>query len=164
MVKSAKAGCATVAIFTVVNGRHWAFQVPFYPQGPGERRVKTFADPDEAQVFAMLVANGKADHLDILRGFPLQRIYGLRGVGHKTRRELGRLFKELRERCPQIESSPGDSLTPIEQPGEGGTADNRDRIARLVATSTYGTRPSAEQGILQRFLGWVRDEKQPPAV
>jgi hypothetical protein len=54
---------------------------------------------------------------ELLR-FPLRRIYRLRGVGHKTRRELARLFKELRQRCPQVEIGPAKlPPRPTGQPG-----------------------------------------------
>lgn len=97
---------------------------------------------------------------ELLR-FPLQRIYRLRGVGHKTRRELGRLFKELRARCPQIEAAPGEvPAETVQGPGVA-SPDSLERLARLVATTGRGTRRNAEQDILQRFLGWVRDGKQP---
>ena len=74
MVKAVKVGSTTVPIFTVINGDHWGFQVPFYPNGPGDRRLKTFADPDEAKLFASLVATGKSDALEILKGLTVERI------------------------------------------------------------------------------------------
>jgi serine/threonine protein kinase len=100
---------------------------------------------------------------ELLR-FPLRRLYRLRGVGHKTRRELARLFKELRQRCPQVEATPGETATETEDQAGVASADSLDRVARLVATTGRGTRRNAEQEILQGFLGWVRDEKQPPTT
>jgi serine/threonine protein kinase len=94
--------------------------------------------------------------------FPLRSLYRLRGVGHKTRRELARLFKELRQRCPGVEAAPGEIPTETGEEAGGAPADSLERIARLVATTGRGTRRDAEQDVLQRFLGWVRDEKQPP--
>jgi serine/threonine protein kinase len=100
---------------------------------------------------------------ELLR-FPLRGLYRLRGVGHKTRRELARLFKELRQRCPQIEA--GASEPPAQSGELPGLApvESLDRIARIVANTGPRTRRNAEQEILQRFLGWLRDKDQPPTA
>ena len=74
VVKPVTVGSTTVSIITVINGNHWAFQVPFYPKGPGQRELKTFADPDDAKVFALTVANGKAEHLEVLKGLGPEQI------------------------------------------------------------------------------------------
>jgi site-specific recombinase XerD len=74
IVKSVTVGSTTVHITTVINHNYWAFQVPYYPNGARERRLKTFADPDEARMFAFTVANGKAEHLGILKGLGPEQI------------------------------------------------------------------------------------------
>jgi serine/threonine protein kinase len=109
------------------------------------------------------------DRLDLhtvgqLLRFPLQRIYGLRGVGHKTRRELGDLFKALRNRLPQVEVLPPRS-GPAEDHGLGADSlqpTSVEEIARQVATLGRAGSRKAEQEIVQRYLGWVRDEQRPP--
>lgn len=100
---------------------------------------------------------------ELLR-FPLQQLYRLRGVGHKTRRELARLFKELRQRCPQVEVLLGEKPTEAEDLAGLTPSGNLERTARLVATTGRGSRRTAEQEILHLFLGWVRDEQQPPSA
>jgi serine/threonine protein kinase len=100
---------------------------------------------------------------DLLR-FPLRRIYRLRGVGHKTRRELARLFKELRQRCPQIEAAPGEEPAETEPEAPALFSDSLDRVAKLVVTTIAGTRRNAATDILQRFLGWLREEKHTPTA
>lgn len=111
------------------------------------------------------------DRLDIhsvgqLLRFPLRHIYRLRGVGHKTRRELGMLFKALRQRLPQIEAAAPD-LPPAVPPATAEEAPlpvSVDDIARQVAIVGRGTQRQAEQQILQRYLGWLHDEGASPTL
>jgi len=111
------------------------------------------------------------DRLDVhnvgqLLHFPLQRIYRLRGVGHKTRRELGMLFKALRERLPQVEALPPgpEPLGPGETEAGSLQPTTVDEIARQAAALGRGGKRKAEQEIVQRYLGWTRDDKQPATL
>jgi len=91
-----------------------------------------------------------------LLGFPLRRIYKLPGVGDKTRRELGALVKLLRKRLPDAEPEPAGTVE--EAAGEETDTPESfagvDAIARQVAVIGRGKGRSAEQRILQAFLGW----------
>ena len=92
-----------------------------------------------------------------LIGFPLRQIYRLPGVGNKTRRELGELVKQLRERLPDAEIDPTKAIENIEKASDEETPDavaSVDLIAKQVSIIGHGTDRVAEQEILQNFLGW----------
>ena len=92
-----------------------------------------------------------------LLGFPLRQIYRLPGVGNKTRRELGELVKQLRERLPNAEIDPAKAIAAVEKAFEEETPDtvaSVDLIAKQVSIIGRGTDRVAEQEILQHFLGW----------
>ena len=92
-----------------------------------------------------------------LLGFPLRQIYRLPGVGNKTRRELGELVKQLRERLPGAEIDPAKAIAAVEKASEEETPDavaSVDLIAKQVSIIGRGTDRVAEQEILQHFLGW----------
>lgn len=95
--------------------------------------------------------------------YPLTRIYGLRGVGHKTRQRLGGLFKELRERCPQVEGLPTAAPGPESESGGQVAGGSLEAIARVVIQPERGSRRSVEHEILHRFLGWTRDPNAAPS-
>jgi serine/threonine protein kinase len=102
-----------------------------------------------------------------LIGFPLLEIYRLPGVGNKTRRELGELVKQLRERVPEAELDPSKAIEAIEKVSEEVVPDavaNVDLIAKQVSVIGRGTDRVAEQEILQNFLGWqISDDAFPTA-
>lgn len=91
-----------------------------------------------------------------LLGYPLRKILHLRGVGNKTRRELGQLVRLLRERLPDLELDPSKAIEAAakdeEKPPDAFAS--VDLIARQVAVIGRGKGRSAEQEILQNFLGW----------
>ena len=91
-----------------------------------------------------------------LLGYPLRRLYKLPNVGNKTRRELGGLVKLLRERLPDVELEPTKTIEAATVNGNEAPDDfaNVDLIARQVAVIGRGNDRSAEQDILQTFLGW----------
>ena len=95
-----------------------------------------------------------------LLGYPLRRILHLRGVGNKTRRELGELVKRLRERLPNVEMDPVAAMEAAVSNEEAlpESYANVDLIARQVAILGRGKDSSAEQEILQALLGWNRPE------
>ena len=97
-----------------------------------------------------------------LLNFPLRQIYRLAGVGNKTRRELGELFKQLRDRLPDAEIDTAKAIEAVEKISDEETPEavaSVDLIAKQVAIIGRGTDRVAEQEILQHFLGWqVRDE------
>jgi serine/threonine protein kinase len=87
--------------------------------------------------------------------YPLMRIYKLSGVGHKTRRELGELCKQLRDRLP-----PGQ--TPELEPEEAlSTAESVDALARQVVGHTRGGKVSEEHAIIRTFLEWQVPREAP---
>jgi serine/threonine protein kinase len=92
-----------------------------------------------------------------LLGFPLRQIYRLSGVGNKTRRELGELVKQLRERLPGAEIDPAKAIAAVENASQEKTPDavaGVDLIAKQVSIIGRGKDRAAEQDILQHFLGW----------
>jgi serine/threonine protein kinase len=102
-----------------------------------------------------------------LIGFPLRQIYRLPGVGNKTRRELGELVKQLRDRLPDAEIDPTKAIEAIEKASEEEAPDavaSVDLIAKQVSIIGRGTDRVAEQEILQNFLGWqILDDVSPIA-
>jgi hypothetical protein len=102
-----------------------------------------------------------------LIGFPLRQIYRLPGVGNKTRRELGELVKQLRNRLPDAEIDPAKAIEAVEKASEEETPDavaSVDLIAKQVSIIGRGIDRVAEQEILQSFLGWqVLDDISPTA-
>lgn len=99
-----------------------------------------------------------------LLGYPLRRIYKLPNVGNKTRRELGGLVKLLRERLPNVELDPAkvNEATSQDEEEAGEACANVDLIARQVAIIGRGHDRSAEQDILQGFLGWTPSDANCP--
>ena len=99
-----------------------------------------------------------------LLGYPLRRIYKLPNVGNKTRRELGSLVKLLRERLPDVESDPAKAIEAVAKNEEAplDACASVDLIARQVAVIGRGHDRSAEQDILQAFLGWNLPEGESP--
>jgi len=98
-----------------------------------------------------------------LLGYPLRQILQLRGVGNKTRRELGELVRILRERLPNVELDPAKAIEAAAK-REDVPPDafaNVDLIARQVAVIGRGKDRVAEQEILQAFLGWNRPDAEP---
>ena len=92
-----------------------------------------------------------------LLAFPVPQIYRLPGVGNKTRRELGQLVKELRDRLPGAEIDLAKTIAAAEtalgeqQPDAVASV---DLIAKQVSLIGRGTDRVAEQDIIQHFLGW----------
>jgi serine/threonine protein kinase len=85
--------------------------------------------------------------------FPHRRIYKLRGVGNKTRRELGALYKQLRDVFPA--GGDADAAKPdTDDQDEGGDGENVDSLARYAAALKRGGRLTDEQRMLQLYLGW----------
>jgi serine/threonine protein kinase len=100
-----------------------------------------------------------------LLGYPLRKILHLRGVGNKTRRELGELVRLLRERLPDVELDPAKAIETAakdEEPTPDAFA-SVDLIAKQVAIIGRGKEGGAEQTILQAFLGWNRPDDEDPA-
>lgn len=100
-----------------------------------------------------------------LLGYPLRKILHLRGVGNKTRRELGELVRLLRERLPDVELDPAKAIETAakdEEPTPDAFA-SVDLIAKQVAIIGRGKEGGAEQTLLQAFLGWNRPDDQNPA-
>jgi len=98
-----------------------------------------------------------------LLGYPLRKILHLRGVGNKTRRELGELVRQLRGRLPDVELDPAKAIAAAsedEEPAPDQVA-SVDLIARQVAILGRAKPHSAEQEILQAFLGWNQPPNQP---
>jgi hypothetical protein len=85
---------------------------------------------------------------DLLR-YPLMRIYKLPGVGNKTRRELGELCKQLRERLPTAEAAESDAT-----PDTGEVLVTVENVAIQVASGKRGGKISEEQKVVQAFLEW----------
>jgi serine/threonine protein kinase len=99
-----------------------------------------------------------------LIGYPLNKILHLRGVGNKTRRELGILVKLLRDRLPELEVDPAKAIEAAAQ-DNGDLPDavaSVDMIAKQVAIIGRGKDRNAEQVLLQSFLGWNRSENANP--
>ncbi len=91
---------------------------------------------------------------DLLR-VPLTKIYGLAGVGNKTRVEIAKLASELRHRFGDLARQILPTTT-SETDGEGSEpqVDSVDLIAQQVArfTSRHGT--DEEKNVLYALLGW----------
>lgn len=85
---------------------------------------------------------------DLLR-YPLMRIYKLPGVGHKTRRELGELCKQLRDRLPTAGAADADATQE-----EGEVLATAESVAFQVADHKRGGKLTEEQKIVQAFLEW----------
>lgn len=86
---------------------------------------------------------------------PLNKIYKLRGVGNKTRREIAALVGELRPRFPDLEQTQptvADSTT--ESDGAEPEVASVDLIAQQVAKPGSRDRGHAERKILHAFIGW----------
>jgi serine/threonine protein kinase len=94
---------------------------------------------------------------DLLR-YPLMRIYKLPGVGHKIRRELGELCKQLREGLPFAESAETE-ITP-----EGAEVlATAESVAFQVAGGKRGGRLTEEAKLIQSFLEWQASSEAPVA-
>lgn len=127
-----------------------------------------FEIPDNLTVGTQLVLLGLStrllntlDRLSLvtvadLLAYPLGKILHLRGVGNKTRRELGALVKVLRDKLPDAELNPAKAIaTAAKASGEiANISSNLDLIARQVSLISGGKSRLAEQDILQVFLGW----------
>jgi serine/threonine protein kinase len=99
---------------------------------------------------------------DLLR-YRLRDIYRLQGVGNKTRRELADLCKQLRERCPSVETSDvGES--PVTDLELLSVTDSVDTLARQVADHKRGGKLTEEQKVVQAFLEWQVPSDAPVAV
>ncbi|MCC5840767.1 MAG: BREX system serine/threonine kinase PglW [Opitutales bacterium] len=89
----------------------------------------------------------------------IRRIYRLPGVGNKTRRELGKLVADLRDRLPEIEIDTARAIDGSDEEAAETTPDAEaasvDLMARQVSILGRGTDRVAEQEVLQRFLGWA---------
>jgi serine/threonine protein kinase len=99
-----------------------------------------------------------------LLGYPLRKILRLRGVGNKTRRELGDLVRLLRARLPDVEIDPAKAIEAAardEEPTPDAFA-SVDLIAKQVAIIGRGKEGGAEQTIIQAFLGWNRPDDEDP--
>lgn len=88
------------------------------------------------------------------------RIYKLPGVGHKTRPELGELFKQLRDRLPTVEMS---EPAPLDEDGISVT-ESVDSVARQVADQKRGGKVTEEHEIVRAFLEWQPPRKAPMAA
>jgi hypothetical protein len=87
-----------------------------------------------------------------LIGFPLRQIYRLPGVGNKTRRELGELVKQLRDRLPDAEIDTAKAIEAIEKASGEETPDavaSVDMIAKQV--SIIGSIPSPMSTVVAAF-------------
>lgn len=87
-------------------------------------------------------------------------------MGHKALRELGDRFKALRNRLPQVEVLP-PRIEPIgdAESGVGSLEPTTvEAMARQAATLRRAGSRKAEQEIVHRYLGWVRDENRPLAA
>jgi len=115
------------------------------------------------QVIALGLSTRGANALDRLNVItvkdlllvPLNKIYKLRGVGHKTRREIAKLVNELRGRFPDVEQplpTVSDSATDSE--GAEPEVASVDLIAQQVAKFGSRDRGQAERNILHTFIGW----------
>jgi serine/threonine protein kinase len=91
-----------------------------------------------------------------LLNVPLRRVYRLRGVGSKTRREIAGLVNALRHKFPEVAQQVQPAATSVtETEGTEPEVASVDLLARQVANS--GPRSGgaqAEKGILQAFVGW----------
>jgi len=85
---------------------------------------------------------------DLLR-YPLMRIYKLSGVGNKTRRELGDLCKQLRERLPTADAAKAEVV-----PEGNDVLATAESVAFQVANEKRGGKVSEEQKVVQAFLEW----------
>jgi serine/threonine protein kinase len=162
-------------IFATIDERK-ATRTTHPEQEDDEERSAPFELPEKVTPATQLVLLGLStrllnalDRLSLvtvadLLGYPLRRIYKLPNVGNKTRRELGSLVKQLRERLPDIELDPAKAIEAATE-GEEAPPDafaSVDLIARQVAIVGRGHDRTAEQDILQAFLGWsLPDGKNP---
>lgn len=87
---------------------------------------------------------------DLLR-YRLATLYRLPGVGNKTRRELGELCKQLRDRLPTIEVTVEPEKDDADSPP---LVESVDLIAKQAADLKRGGKLTEEQKILQAFLEW----------
>lgn len=86
---------------------------------------------------------------------PLNRIYKLRGVGNKTRREIADLVNTLRPRFPDLEQQPHTIIeTTTETEGADIEVASVDLIAQQAAKVGARGRGQAEKRILHTFIGW----------
>ncbi len=93
----------------------------------------------------------KLDTVGDLLHYPLRRIYRLPGVGNKTRRELGDLCKQLRDRLPSVQAD--QALESSEVAGEN-ALESVDLLARQAAEGNRGDNVSEQQRIIRAFLEW----------
>jgi hypothetical protein len=96
---------------------------------------------------------------ELLR-YKLIRIYKLPGVGNKTRRELGELCKQLRERLPSVETAESEELR-VAETETPALAESVDAIARQVADHKRGGKLIEELKIVQGFLEWQVPREAP---
>lgn len=148
-----------------------------HPEEETDKEQAVFQLPEHLSAGTQLVILGLStrllnalDRLSLvtvadLLGYPLRRIYKLPNVGNKTRRELGALVKELRQRLPDVETDPAKALAAIKDDEDTPDAfASVDLIAKQVAIIGRGTDRIAEQEILQGFLGWNRPDGEDPAA
>ncbi|HEX7316678.1 MAG TPA: BREX system serine/threonine kinase PglW [Pyrinomonadaceae bacterium] len=91
-----------------------------------------------------------------LLNVPLRRVYRLRGVGSKTRREMAGLYNALRRKFPEAAQPARPSATGVtDTEGAEPEVASVDLLARQVANfGPRGGGAQAERGILQTFVGW----------
>jgi serine/threonine protein kinase len=164
-------------VFATLDERKTTKTVHPEPEPVGSDGTATFDLPEHITPATQLVLLGLStrllntlDRLSLvttadLLGYPLGKILHLRGVGNKTRRELGELVKLLRQRLPEVELDPAKAIaaaTKNEEDAPDAVA-SADLIARQVAVIGRGNDRVAEQEILQGFLGWNRPEGEDAA-
>jgi serine/threonine protein kinase len=108
------------------------------------------------------------DHLNVmtveaLLRLPIIRFRQLRGVGHKTRKEITELAHELHRKFPDIEVDERAGLDRVKQPGEEETAASTaeafslDALFRDVA-SVGGKSQSSSKDAIMAYLGISEDQ------
>jgi serine/threonine protein kinase len=85
---------------------------------------------------------------------PLNEIYKLRGVGHKTRREIAALAGELRPHFPDVQHPQPTTESVTDSEGAEPEVASVDLIAEQVARFGSRERGQSERNILHSFIGW----------
>lgn len=98
---------------------------------------------------------------DLLR-FPIGRLPKMRGVGRTTSQEAVKLYQQLHERFPDIESRERVDEAAKDAPAEPEHA-SIDRLANQLIVAA-GRKESSEREILERFLGWIVPEDDSKAL
>lgn len=99
---------------------------------------------------------------DLMR-YRLISIYRLPGVGNKTRRELGDLCKQLRERLPSVESPEAEVAVTAESE-TAPAVESVDGVARQVADHKRAGKLTEEQKAIQAILEWQVPREAPVAL